>query len=265
MKKVKPYIYAHNPNSCGAAALSAELVAKRIRHIDSKYTPRDHHVVINWGGSFILPYILHKGTIINDVGSVALASDKLAYFRAVEYSNTLAGNKVVPIPPWTEDIGVAEGWIGEGKTVVCRTLLNASGGKGIVLVDKKEDLVDAPLYVQYIPKKEEYRVHIVNGKVIHVQRKARLNTTPDQYVDWRIRNMANGFIFAFKDNKPIPPKVIEAGLNALRPVSLDFGAVDVIWNEKKQEAYVLEVNTAPGLTGTTVTKYAEAFKEGWGL
>jgi D-alanine-D-alanine ligase-like ATP-grasp enzyme len=42
---------------------------------------------------------------------------------------------------------------------------------------------------------------------------------------------------------------------------LDFGAVDVIWNEKQQRAYVLEVNTAPGLEGQTVDDYARGIKE----
>jgi D-alanine-D-alanine ligase-like ATP-grasp enzyme len=40
---------------------------------------------------------------------------------------------------------------------------------------------------------------------------------------------------------------------------LDFGAVDIIYNAKRNECYVLEVNTAPGLEGTTVEKYATKF------
>jgi D-alanine-D-alanine ligase-like ATP-grasp enzyme len=41
---------------------------------------------------------------------------------------------------------------------------------------------------------------------------------------------------------------------------LDFGAVDVIWNEKEDKYYVLEVNTACGLEGTTLDKYVEQFR-----
>ncbi|MNY63636.1 hypothetical protein D3C86_2006230 [compost metagenome] len=47
---------------------------------------------------------------------------------------------------------------------------------------------------------------------------------------------------------------------AVNAIGLTFGAVDVIWNEYRHQAYVLEVNTAPGLTGTTLEKYAEAFR-----
>jgi glutathione synthase/RimK-type ligase-like ATP-grasp enzyme len=40
---------------------------------------------------------------------------------------------------------------------------------------------------------------------------------------------------------------------------LDFGAVDVIWNERQQRAYVLEINSAPGLEGTTIDDYVRYF------
>ena len=41
---------------------------------------------------------------------------------------------------------------------------------------------------------------------------------------------------------------------------LTFGAIDVIWNEHQQKAFVLEINTAPGIEGTTVEKYAAKFR-----
>ena len=41
-------------------------------------------------------------------------------------------------------------------------------------------------------------------------------------------------------------------------VGLKFGAVDLIWNELENKSYVLEINTAPGLTGATLEKYAQA-------
>ena len=38
----------------------------------------------------------------------------------------------------------------------------------------------------------------------------------------------------------------------------DFGAFDVIYNQKKNQAFVLECNTAPGIEGTTLDNYVEA-------
>jgi glutathione synthase/RimK-type ligase-like ATP-grasp enzyme len=53
----------------------------------------------------------------------------------------------------------------------------------------------------------------------------------------------------------------EAAIRTVEILGLDFGAVDIIWNKKQDRYYVLEVNTAPGLEGETVVRYANAFKE----
>ena len=47
-------------------------------------------------------------------------------------------------------------------------------------------------------------------------------------------------------------------ISAVDSLGLDFGAVDIIWNESEDQYYVLEVNTAPGVEGTTLQKYTEA-------
>jgi D-alanine-D-alanine ligase-like ATP-grasp enzyme len=44
-------------------------------------------------------------------------------------------------------------------------------------------------------------------------------------------------------------------------LGLDFGGVDIAWVEKGNKPYVLEVNTAPGLTDMTGDWYAKAFKD----
>src|SRR5688572_16734982 len=39
----------------------------------------------------------------------------------------------IPAPPFTTTHTQASTWVGEGKTVVCRKLINSSEGKGIVV------------------------------------------------------------------------------------------------------------------------------------
>jgi len=124
-----------------------------------------------------------------------------------------------------------------------------------VLAKREEDVVPAALYVRYVPKQEEYRVHIFQGQVIDVQRKARKHDFPDP--DWQIRNHANGFIYA-RNNLRYPECIEQVALEAYRHFNLDFGAVDIIWTESNGRALALEINTAPGLEGQTVDKYAEA-------
>jgi D-alanine-D-alanine ligase-like ATP-grasp enzyme len=144
---------------------------------------------------------------------------------------------------------------------MCRTLLQANSGKGIVVAEKAADVVRAPLYTKYVKKKDEYRIHVLRkpGKepeVISVQRKAKRHDAED--VDFKIRNLANGFVFVREGVVP-PDDVNRQAIEAIKTTGLAFGAVDVIWNEHLGQAFVLEVNTAPGLEGQTVEDYANAF------
>jgi len=112
----------------------------------------------------------------------------------------------------------------------------------------------------YIPKRREFRLHCTKAKVFSIQeKKAQLGY---QDADFQIRNVANGFIFARQNLGEIPEDVGTQALKAIKMVGLDFGAVDVIWNERRKEAFVLEVNTAPGLEGQTVLDYTAMIKEG---
>lgn len=170
-------------------------------------------------------------------------------------------------PKWTVYNDDAERWIEEGKKVVCRTILNGHGGAGIVIAASVDELVDAPLYVQYIPKKAEYRVHVFNGddgeqywtEIIDIQRK--IKKPGEEPLDWQIRSHDNGFIYVRENIEPIPQCVRDVAWRCFRETNLHFGAVDVIYNERQDRAYVLEINTAPGLEGQTVSSYANAFRD----
>ena len=146
--------------------------------------------------------------------------------------------------------------------IVCRTVLAGHSGEGIVMAATRDDLVNAPLYVQYIKKQDEYRIHVGrrNGEsiIISQQRKARRMEVRDDDVNWQVRNHANGFVYVRGDCNP-PRAVLDAAKTALEASGLDFGAVDVIYNARQERAYVLEINTAPGLEGTTVEDYARFF------
>jgi len=154
--------------------------------------------------------------------------------------------------------------------VMCRTLLNSSSGKGIVLAKSPEEIVPAPLYTGYYKKRYEFRYHVVGDRVISVQQKKRLSseeleargmTRGDSY----IRNLDNGYIFAREGVTEIP-EISEICIKAIKALGLDFGAVDVLakrWvYDKPDGSFVIcEVNTAPGLQGTTLEDYTNAFKE----
>lgn len=239
------YIFSYKRNSKGAKALARELGIKRLKHNKSRFIGNKKKTIINWGAT-TLPIEIAKCNILNSPDAIIEAANKLSFF------NKLKDKKLTP--PFTTDREIAEKWIQKGYKVVCRTMLNASGGRGIV-IDK---IVDAPLYVRYIPKQDEYRVHIMRGKIFDIQRKAR--RIEDENPNWQIRNHNNGFVFI----RDIPNLVgcVSAIATAVFDIfTLDFGAIDIIYNAKKDRAYALEINTAPGLEGQTVENYANAFKE----
>jgi hypothetical protein len=225
-------------------------------------------VVINWGCPVRPAHIPAGANVINPFSRVAIASNKLLTFRELRAAG-------VYIPECTEDAVEALGWIQGGVTVVARTILNGHGGKGIVLIDHPKDMVAAPLYTRYIPKKSEYRVHVIDGCVVDVTRKVLRDDYPDKNnVNWKIRNHDNGFIFIrenknFLDRRGNPLREIDCcpgcvryqAVEAIRALDLDFGAVDVIYNKKSNMAFVLEVNTAPGVADTAAQVYATFLNE----
>lgn len=250
-------IYPYKQGSKSAKALAEALGVKRIKHEGDK--PARCDVVLNWGASIWKRDIVLHGpmTVLNYPEAVAKAANKLEAFKA--FKNHQAG---VVAPPWTESRVEASRWLAEDVCgiVVCRTKLTGHSGEGIVLVEQGAgELVDAPLYAAYIPKKEEYRIHVNQGAVFHVQRKARNKEIPDDQVNWKIRNHGNGFIFAHI-NVDVPDEAKQQAIMAVQSLGLQFGAVDIILGVDRQW-YVLEVNTACGLEGTTLEKYVEQFKQ----
>lgn len=248
------YLYAYKQGSQSGKDLANALGIRRIKHEGSRFRGGPHKTVINWGASQ-LPEEVMKCRVLNSPEAVALCSNKLKFFKALE-------GQPVNLPEFTQDKEEALKWLGEGLIVFARTKLNGHSGEGIVEIHKLEDMVEAPLYVKYIPKRDEYRVHIFQGEVLSIQRKALRGDMNREEANFRVRNLANGFIFARNEDKECPECVTEQAKSAFNLItSLDFCSVDVIYNEYRDKAYVLEINTASGLAGTTLDEYVAAFQK----
>jgi len=251
----KVRVLPYSTVSGGARDLANALGGKRIRLKGSKYVPKDNDLVVNWGNSFGFPS--DSGATVLNGDSVKLhnATNKLTFFQCMR------GEPWLP-EFWTDPEDIPD----EAFPIVCRTKLRGHSGDGIVISAGRDDLVPADLYVKYIKKKDEYRVHVgtyhdsegnTEYALIDIQQKKR--NLSNENPDWKIRNHANGFVYAREGVDP-PLRVVESAVACFAASGLDFGAVDVIWNASQGKAYVLEINTAPGLEGTTLERYADYFQ-----
>lgn len=252
-------ILPYKNGSRSGAALANALGVRQIRLAGSAIHRQRSKTVINWGnsGRNLPPRGLGlQHTVINSLTAVAAAANKLNTFNLLYSAD-------VRIPEYTTDYETAYDWMDEDSSVkvVERHQLSGHSGAGIIIAEDVDALSDsAPLYVKYVKKQDEYRVHIMDGQVIDVQRKARRSDVPDEDVNWQVRNHQNGFCYMRENVNPDTDVIVQA-LNAIEALGLDFGAVDVIWNAHQNKAYVLEVNTACGLEGTTLERYKVAFQE----
>lgn len=255
MKPSEVKVYPWREESLGSKEISRGLGVKRLRLEGSTYVGNKSRVVINWGASDIPNPEVKKSRLINTPGTIEAASNKLTFFKRMK-----ASQDAPRCPEFTDDPKEAIRWVREGALVLARTKLKSRSGSDIVFFDRPEEWAVAPLYIKYIKKAEEYRVHVAFGNVIKVQQKVLRSEADPKTTDFRIRNLANGFIFQIH-NLHTPDDVLTQALKAMEASKLHFGAVDVIWNSFQQKAYVLEINTAPGIEGSTVAAYVEAFQK----
>ena len=252
-------IYAYKTGSQSAHNLAEAMDVWLLRHTGSRYVPRARDTCINWGKGLDFS----PARTLNHPSMVGTVVNKLNFFRKILELNR--GNEnPISIPEFTTDIRVAREWCGvdcrgAARKVVVRHVLDGHEGRGIEIHSMPEDLPQAPLYVKYIPKDYEYRIHVVGNQVIDAQRKVLSRQVDPDTANWSVRNTANGFVFQ-RHGIEIPDEAKTQALLAVKACGLDFAAADVVWNRRRGRAYVLELNTAPGIEGTTVQNYATALK-----
>lgn len=236
----------YNKSKSGRS-LSRGLGVLMLKNRRSKFRGRQGDVIINWGNRTI-PSWVNSVRWINHPINIANASNKLRCFSKLD--------GVVPIPEYTQDRDLASTWLLEGFTVMCRTTVTGNSGKGIVVAKTIDDMVDAPLYTKFIDKDRELRVHVINGRVVDWQEKKK-RQGEDRTSEY-IWNYTFGSVFV-RNGVVVSEEIKDACVKTIEVLGLDFGAVDVI--TKGDKFYILEVNTSPALSGTTLDTYVYNIKE----
>lgn len=252
-------LYPYKIGSESATELSELLDILRVKP-EGTYVPKIGHKVINWGNGrtpLWADRAYQRGvTILNKPAAVNIASNKLSAFLALQTAG-------VAIPKFTTDLTTATTWLRTGATVVERHELRGNSGEGIRIVnlddtDMPNDIQRAPLYTRFIPKTAEFRVHVFRGEVIdYIEKKKVLAERRGANFNKYVSSINCGWVFSRTDVRDMP-EVRAIAIKAVSALGLDFGAVDIVFADGVP--YVLEVNTAPGLSGTTLVKYANAFR-----
>ena len=239
--------------SSGAKALveklrEAGVDALRLKVNGSTYKGHPSHFILNWGSS--QRRSIREGiALFNQPEATVKASDKVTALSLIE--------DAVPSTTYHD---MATQWVNDGYVVYCRKLTRASEGRGIIVARTIDEMVTAPLYTRGVTVDREIRVHVFDGEVIDYAQKKKMNSErrveEGIELDTDVRNLKGGWIFA-RQGVEIPEDAKEVSISAVAALGLDFGAVDVIITEQGQPL-VLEVNTAPGLEGTTLERYTNA-------
>lgn len=238
-------LFPYKAGSISAKRLARSLGILRVR---PTYNARRKDVIVNWGSS-TPPHFRWMEQDLNKPHAIALASNKLETFRQFR------SNSFTHVPDWTTNPSEAQHWLDLGLKTYCRKLLSSHSGNGIVVCNDGDTLVSAPLYTLHTKHKDEYRVHVFKGEVLDVQKKKKrfgFNGTSSG-----IRNHSSGWIYARSD-VAIPDMLCPIAIQAVNLLDLDFGAVDIGHKVNEDKFFVFEVNTAPGIEGSTLDKYAKA-------
>lgn len=255
----KLFLYPYKAGSRSVNALAEALPAKVIKLQRSRYRNRRGNVVINWGSSAIDNNQVKTGMLLNRPEVVAVASNKLDFFHSLGQKEWLV--------PFTTDYHEAAKWLADGSDVVARHVLSGHSGNGIEILKAGTAVKAAPLYTKYMKKTWEFRAHVFKRphaeiKNIDLQWKRKRN---GEEANFQVRNHENGWVFAREGladlNNEFIDRVNTLAATVLQETQLDFGAVDIIYNQKHDKLYALEINTAPGLEGTTLNSYVSAFRE----
>ena len=234
---------AYSNQSCVTGRRLGAYLGSRYGRPGRMGSPRPDYL-IRWGTSDGATYIPGED-YLNGMRETERNTDK---YRSLEIMDTYG----VPVPRYGRSLEELQE---QGATYpFMGRATNHTQGRDINLILQERDdyLTDNDFYTEYIPTEHEYRVHVLDGEIVHVNQKL-LQRDADNHPF--IRNYETGWVFGNqRDDVNLQPAI-----NAVEALGLDFGGVDLVKGEDGQ-AYVLEVNTAPSLSENNLRRWGEAFQ-----
>ena len=242
--------------------------------------------LICWGCKTNRNYsIPNRVRVLNHPNAIRLNRNKL---KALEKMRDTDRNLVPEFKTRLTDEDIrTKRWVGRTKY--------HQGGKGFWLILNKDDYENAKAegaqyFQEHVNIKNEYRLHIFRDEMIYAVRKVKHSDPAASWkaivkedLEGKIDNVNNEDLdrilnaavkritlpdriirsnkrgWKFSRITRVPEELISKAVLALRAIGLDFGAVDMV-ETLEGNCFVIEVNTGPGLKGTSYERWLEKFR-----
>jgi len=272
-------------------------LARQLGATGSKTKPanlRAGDIVLCWGAKTDEAVRLAAGIfVLNHPDKIRINRDKMAALRVLHGVRELTPT-IAAFLPANEIIAAIDR--GRMTLPVVGRKSHHQGGKGFWLCVTKSQVTKAAeagadYFQKYIDIKDEYRLHIFRGEMIHAVKKVEnpsndawvsqrkdvlkemagerqlneetmdfiLNKLVKEYTlpDYVIRSNKRGWKFSTANNPPAALRT--AAISALGALGLDFGAVDCAI-DIGNHPYLIEVNSGPGLQGVALERYVASIR-----
>lgn len=133
-------------------------------------------------------------------------------------------------------------------------------GNPILRLNNFSKIPNKDFYVEYIPSKVEYRVHVFDEKIIRVTKKVfRGHDRDGKPITQKgtIKNDTYGWGHQNIEIDEFPREFRKDAIAAVKAIGLDFGAVDMLISAENGKPYILEVNSCPRLNSIGLEIYAD--------
>ncbi len=188
-------------------------------------------LVLNWGASDSLPADL---VVLNQPQAVRIASDQVESLRRL---GELAPRTVLR----PDDLNLLQ-----SEHVVGKQRHGARGsGKAVIQSDAPwSERARYDLFQEFITDRDEYRVSLLNGRVVSAYLKQPPAGTGPQDLrpEWTHQLVAT-----------LPASVVATAREGARRIGLDYAGVDVIVDRRSGRTLCLEANAAPGMSERTLS------------
>ncbi len=201
------------------------------------------NVLIRWGNGGGVGYTPTK--VLNSKAAIENTVNK-------DYASRVFGENGIRTPVRSEEV-----------PTIGRSAIHTQGQgfwlcweHGQVTTAKHEG---AEYFIKYIPVKQEWRIHVIDGDVAFVQNKYEQDRISTAFMG--IQGFRNNWHKRIKAPEAAGINVCLQAVRAVQLLGLNFGGVDVIISLEDNRPYVLEVNSGPSLPNTeTRAPYLEYFR-----